>query len=90
MDMLISEAYLPVRILGALQMPIHLHFSSEDWDRIQRDWTAWWQHESDRLTAAITQLWLRCYDELFQIIQTAGLGTTSWAPMWCLGGYYML
>jgi hypothetical protein len=46
--------------------------------------------EIDRLTAAITQLWLRYYDELYQIIQSAGRGTTAWTPMWCPGRYYML
>ena len=29
-------------------MPIDLHFDEEDWRRIRRDWTAWWNHESPR------------------------------------------
>lgn len=46
--------------------------------------------EVDRLVAEITRLWLRYHDELFEIIHTADNGTTSWAPMWCPGRYYML
>lgn len=46
--------------------------------------------EVDRLVAKITALWLRYHDELFEIIRTADNGTTSWAPMWCPGRYYML
>jgi len=46
--------------------------------------------EVDRLVAVINQLWLRYHDELFEIIHTADNGTTSWAPMWCPGRYYML
>jgi hypothetical protein len=46
--------------------------------------------EVDRLTSEITQLWLRYYDELHQIIQASGRGTTAWTPMWCPGRYYML
>lgn len=44
----------------------------------------------DRLVQKTTQLWLRYYDELHEIIKTAENGTTSWAPMWCPGRYYML
>lgn len=44
----------------------------------------------DRLVAQTTQLWLRYYDELHEVIRTANNGTTSWAPMWCGGRYYML
>ena len=29
-------------------MSINLHFEPKDWDRIKRDWTAWWHHEIDR------------------------------------------
>ena len=29
-------------------MPINLRFTTKDWERIQRDWTAWWHHETDR------------------------------------------
>ena len=42
------------------------------------------------LVAQTTQLWLRYYDELFEIIKTADNGTTAWTPMWCPGRYYML
>jgi 5-methyltetrahydrofolate--homocysteine methyltransferase len=44
----------------------------------------------DRLASRITQLWIRYYDELHQIIKTTNNGTTSWAPMWAPGRYYML
>ena len=37
--------------------------------------------EVDRLTCAITQLWLRYYDELHEIMLPAGRGTSSWAPL---------
>jgi 5-methyltetrahydrofolate--homocysteine methyltransferase len=46
--------------------------------------------EVDRLVDEITHLWLRYYDELFEIIHVAENGTTSWAPLWCPGRYYML
>ena len=29
-------------------MNINLHFTEEDWERIERDWTAWWAGELDR------------------------------------------
>ena len=29
-------------------MGIALHFTQEDWERIERDWTAWWAGELDR------------------------------------------
>lgn len=44
----------------------------------------------ERLVNTITQLWLHYHDELYEIIKTADNGTTSWAPMWCQGRYYML
>ena len=44
----------------------------------------------DGLVAEISQLWLRYYDELFEIIKTVDNGTTAWTPMWCPGRYYML
>jgi 5-methyltetrahydrofolate--homocysteine methyltransferase len=44
----------------------------------------------DRMVADVTRLWIHFYDELYQIIKTAGNGTTSWAPMWAPGRYYML
>lgn len=28
--------------------PLAVHFSAEDWERVQRDWTAWWAGELDR------------------------------------------
>jgi 5-methyltetrahydrofolate--homocysteine methyltransferase len=46
--------------------------------------------EVARLASEITQLWLRYYDDLYAIIQTAGRGTTAWTPMFCPGRYYML
>jgi hypothetical protein len=46
--------------------------------------------EVERLVAKITQLWLGYHDALFEIIHTADNGTTSWAPMWSPGRYYML
>ncbi len=44
----------------------------------------------DRLVAEIPQVWLRYYDELYEIISTADNGMTYWAPMWCPGRYAML
>ncbi|GAJ21038.1 unnamed protein product, partial [marine sediment metagenome] len=29
-------------------MNINLHFTEEDWEHIERDWTAWWAGELDR------------------------------------------
>ena len=46
--------------------------------------------EVARLTARITRLWLRYYDELYQIVQPAGRGTTPWAAIWSPGRCYML
>lgn len=46
--------------------------------------------EVARLVGEITKLWLRYYEELYDIIRMAGRGTTAWAPMWSPGRYYML
>ena len=43
-----------------------------------------------RLVNEITPLWLRYYDELYEIIKTSNNGTTAWTPLWCPGRYYML
>jgi hypothetical protein len=43
-----------------------------------------------RLTKEITALWLRYYDELYEIIARAGRGTTPWAAIWSPGRSYML
>lgn len=29
-------------------MSINIHFTDEDWQRIERDWTSWWNHDIDR------------------------------------------
>ncbi len=29
-------------------MGINLRFTEGDWERIERDWKAWWAHELDR------------------------------------------
>jgi hypothetical protein len=29
-------------------MPIDIRFTEEDWERIERDWNAWWAGELDR------------------------------------------
>ncbi len=38
-------------------MPITMHFTEEDWQRIERDWKAWWAGELDRplLTLEVTE-----------------------------------
>ena len=46
--------------------------------------------EVERLTGALTQLWLRYYDELYALIEPADRGTTTWAPIWAPGRCYML
>ncbi len=46
--------------------------------------------EVERLVGEITQLWLRYYDELYEIIRRAGRGTTPWATIWSPGRCYML
>jgi 5-methyltetrahydrofolate--homocysteine methyltransferase len=46
--------------------------------------------EVARLAGRITQLWLRYYRELDDVIQPAGRGTTPWAPIWSPGRCYML
>lgn len=46
--------------------------------------------ELGRLVGEITLLWLRYYDELYEIIRLAENGTTAWTPLWCPGRYYML
>ena len=45
--------------------------------------------EIDRLTAEITRLWLRYYDELAEVILPAGAGTSPWAPIWSPKRCYM-
>jgi 5-methyltetrahydrofolate--homocysteine methyltransferase len=47
-------------------------------------------HEVSRLGDEITTLWLRYYDELYEIIRQTGRGTTPWAPIWSPGRTYML
>jgi 5-methyltetrahydrofolate--homocysteine methyltransferase len=37
-------------------MAINLHFTDEDWERIERDWTAWWAHELERPMVVIEGL----------------------------------
>ena len=44
----------------------------------------------DRLLAEITQLWLRYYDDLYEITKTANNGTSAWAALWCPERFYML
>ena len=29
-------------------MTLNLKFTPQDWERIKRDWTAWWNHDLDR------------------------------------------
>lgn len=36
-------------------MTIEIQFTQADWDRIERDWTAWWMHELDRPMVMIEQ-----------------------------------
>ncbi len=42
-----------------------------------------------RLGREITRVWLRYYDELYQIIKQAGRGTSNWAEVWSPGRCYM-
>jgi len=46
--------------------------------------------EVKRLVGEITRLWLRYYDELYDIIGAAGRGTTPWAPVWSPKRCYMM
>ncbi len=46
--------------------------------------------EVDRLIGEITALWLRYYDELYDIIAPAGCGTSPWAPILSPERCYML
>jgi hypothetical protein len=43
-----------------------------------------------RCTRQINRLWLRYYDELYNIIRRAGRGTTCWAPIYSAVRAYML
>ena len=43
-----------------------------------------------RLVGEITTVWLRYYNELYDIIGPAGRGTTPWAPIWSPKRCYML
>lgn len=43
-----------------------------------------------RLTRQITQVWLRYYEELSELIGAAGRGTTPWATIWSPARCYML
>jgi len=42
-----------------------------------------------RLCNEITGAWLRYYDELYNIIQPSGRGTSNWAEVWSPGKCYM-
>ncbi|NDJ76964.1 MAG: hypothetical protein GYB65_11975 [Chloroflexi bacterium] len=46
--------------------------------------------EIDRLTRAITALWLRYFDEMQAIIDTGAPGMSYWAEFWSPGPGYML
>jgi hypothetical protein len=46
--------------------------------------------EVERLTGVITQLWLRYYDALYDIVQPALRGLAAWGPFWFPGKGYML
>ena len=46
--------------------------------------------EVERLVREITCLWVRYYDELYGIIETAGRGSSPWAPVWAADKTYML
>lgn len=46
--------------------------------------------EVARLVGEITHLWLRYYDELYEIVRQTGRGTTPWARIWSPGRTYML
>lgn len=46
--------------------------------------------EVERLSQAITNLWLLYYDELDAIIRPACRGTSCWTPIWSTGKTYML
>ena len=37
-------------------MSIDLHFDEHDWERIRRDWTAWWNHDIDRPMVVVNAL----------------------------------
>ncbi len=43
-----------------------------------------------RVVESITQLWLRYFNELYEIIRRGGRGTTPWAPIWSPQRCYML
>ena len=44
----------------------------------------------DRLVSEITALWLRYYEELYQITCQVGRGNACWGPVWSPGRGYML
>lgn len=47
-------------------------------------------HEVERLARQVTQLWLRYYRELNEIVAPNGRGTTPWAAIWSRERCYML
>lgn len=46
--------------------------------------------EVERLVDEITALWMRYYDELYQIVRLGRRGTTPWAPIWSSGRCCMI
>ncbi|MBK8027144.1 MAG: hypothetical protein IPK19_38585 [Chloroflexi bacterium] len=46
--------------------------------------------EVERLTRQITPLWLRYYDELYNVVKTAPLGASYWSTYWSPGTGYIL
>ena len=62
-----------------------LQFTEQDWERIDRDWTAWWVGDLDRPLVMIENpIFSRLPEELselFSIIQETGRGTSPWAPI---------
>lgn len=46
--------------------------------------------EVDRLVRETTEVWLACYDRLYELIAPARRGFTCWSPLWWPGRGYML
>ncbi len=46
--------------------------------------------EVDRLVRETTEVWLACYDRLFELVAPAGRGLTCWSPCWWPTRGYML
>jgi hypothetical protein len=62
-------------------MGIRLHFGDADWERIERDYSAWWAHELPRPLVYLTGVELDpkvTYPEVYNLIVSLSSVFSAW------------